>query len=68
MVSAQRVLRLALREAVGRKVCIPRDHTQELAWRVFTKGVDRDTARAHIEIQGNQELGEKILHLTAIVG
>ena len=41
---------------------------QALAWRVFTKGVDRDTARAHIEIQGNQELGEKILHLTAIVG
>ena len=41
---------------------------QALAWRVFTTGVDRDTARAHIEIQGNQELGEKILHLTAIVG
>lgn len=41
---------------------------QALAWRVFAKGVDRDTARAHIEIQGNQELGEKILHLTAIVG
>src|SRR6266403_2234910 len=41
---------------------------QELAWRVFTKGIDRDSARAQIEIQGNRDLGEKVLRLTAIVG
>ena len=41
---------------------------QELAWRVFTKGIDRDSARAQIEIEGNRELGEKVLSLTAIVG
>jgi uncharacterized protein (TIGR03083 family) len=46
------------------RVTIP----QELAWRLFTKGVDRDAARSQIQIEGNRDLGEKILHLTAIVG
>jgi uncharacterized protein (TIGR03083 family) len=41
---------------------------QELAWRVFTKGIDRDSARAQIEIEGNRDLGERVLRLTAIVG
>jgi uncharacterized protein (TIGR03083 family) len=41
---------------------------QELAWRVFTKGIDRDSARAQIQIEGDRNLGEKVLHLTAIVG
>lgn len=46
------------------RVMIP----QALAWRLFTKGVDRDSARAQIEIEGNRDLGEKVLYLTAIVG
>ena len=46
------------------RVTIP----QELAWRVFTKGIDRDSARAQIEIEGDRGLGEKVLCLTAIVG
>ncbi|HEX6494258.1 MAG TPA: maleylpyruvate isomerase N-terminal domain-containing protein [Acidobacteriaceae bacterium] len=41
---------------------------EALAWRVFTKGTDRDAARAQVEIEGNRELGEKVLHLTAVVG
>lgn len=41
---------------------------QELAWRVFTKGIDRQSARERVEIEGNRELGEKVLQLTAIVG
>ena len=41
---------------------------QELAWRVFTRGVDRDSARAQIAIEGNRDLGEHVLQLTAIVG
>jgi uncharacterized protein (TIGR03083 family) len=41
---------------------------QALAWRIFTKGIDRDSARAQIEMEGNPDLGEKALHLTAIVG
>jgi len=46
------------------RVTIP----QEIAWRVFTKGIDRDLARAQIEIQGDQHLGNLVLELTAIVG
>jgi uncharacterized protein (TIGR03083 family) len=46
------------------RVTIP----QELAWRVFTKSIDRDSARAQIEIEGNRNLGERVLRLTAIVG
>jgi hypothetical protein len=41
---------------------------QELAWRVFTKGINRDLAREQIEILGNRDLGERVLDLTAIVG
>jgi uncharacterized protein (TIGR03083 family) len=46
------------------RVTIP----QELAWRIFTKGIDRDSARAQIAVEGNRDLGERVLHLTAIVG
>ncbi len=41
---------------------------QDLAWRLFTKGLDPESARAQVEIEGDRNLGEKILHLTAIVG
>jgi uncharacterized protein (TIGR03083 family) len=51
-------------EKPGSRVTIP----QELAWRVFTKGIDRDSARAQIAVEGNRDLGEKVLQLTAIVG
>jgi hypothetical protein len=56
-----------LKRPVGDAACrvtIP----QALAWRIFTKGMDRDSAQVQIEIEGNRELGEKVLHLTAIVG
>jgi uncharacterized protein (TIGR03083 family) len=46
------------------KVAVP----QELAWRLFTKGIDRDSALTQIEIEGDRCLGEQILDLTAIVG
>ena len=42
--------------------------SQELAWRLFTKGIDRDSALRQIEIEGDRCLGEKVLELTAIVG
>jgi hypothetical protein len=41
---------------------------QELAWRVFTKGIDPQSARTQIEIEGNRDLGLKVLQVTAIVG
>jgi uncharacterized protein (TIGR03083 family) len=46
------------------RVTIP----QELAWRLFTKGVDREAAREQVEMEGDRNLSEPILHLTAIVG
>lgn len=53
-------------ESVGdlaSRVTIP----QALAWRLFTKGIDRNLARAQVEIEGDPHLGEKVLSLTAIV-
>jgi uncharacterized protein (TIGR03083 family) len=49
---------------IAARVAIP----QEMAWRLFTKGIDRAAAHAGIRIEGNLELGEKVLQLTAIVG
>lgn len=49
---------------VAARVTIP----QELAWRLFTKGIHRDSAREEIRFEGDRSLGEKVLHLTAIVG
>src|SRR5580658_380959 len=49
---------------VASRVSIP----QEIAWRIFTKGIDRQSARAEVQIEGDRTLGEKILELTAIVG
>ena len=46
------------------RVTIP----QELALRVFTKGIDRELARAQIKVEGDRDLGETVLQLTAIVG
>ena len=40
----------------------------ELAWRVFTKGIERRSAREQIKIAGDTALGERVLDLTAIVG
>ena len=51
-------------EKPASRVTIP----QDLAWRVFTKGIDRDSARAQTAVEGNRDLGEKVLQLTAIVG
>jgi uncharacterized protein (TIGR03083 family) len=41
---------------------------QEIAWRVFTKGIDRKDAIARSSIGGDTILGERVFHLTAIVG
>jgi uncharacterized protein (TIGR03083 family) len=40
---------------------------QELAWRIFTKGVEPRVARSQVEITGDRDLGERVLQLTAIV-
>ena len=49
--------------APAARVTIP----QEIAWRVFTKGIDRDVARAQVNIEGDQRFANLILELTAII-
>jgi uncharacterized protein (TIGR03083 family) len=46
------------------RVTIP----QELAWRIFTKGIDPKAALGEVEIAGDRALAERVLQLTAIVG
>lgn len=45
------------------KISIP----QALAWRIFTKGIDRQSATSQIEIDGNEMLGLHIITMLAIV-
>lgn len=45
------------------RVTIP----EEIAWRIFTKGIDRNLARAQIDIEGDPRLGNLVLELNAIV-
>ena len=54
-------------EAVGTiaaSVTIP----QEIAWRIFTKGIARDEARARVDVTGDAALSEHVLGMLAIVG
>jgi uncharacterized protein (TIGR03083 family) len=41
---------------------------QEIAWRIFTKGMDREAAKAHVRIAGDAQLGLHILSMVSIVG
>jgi uncharacterized protein (TIGR03083 family) len=45
------------------RIAIP----EEIAWRVFTKGIARDAAREQVRIEGDAGLAGKVLELTAIV-
>jgi uncharacterized protein (TIGR03083 family) len=58
-----RLVEHAMGEVVS-KVTIP----QEIAWRVFTKGIDRESALAQTRAEGNEQLGLRILTMKAIVG
>ena len=41
---------------------------QDIAWRVFTKGIGRDVAAAQVSVAGDQELGSHVLRMTSIIG
>ena len=41
---------------------------QETAWRIFTKGITREAARAQVRVDGDTPLGEHVLAMLAIVG
>jgi uncharacterized protein (TIGR03083 family) len=49
--------------SVSATISIP----QSIAWRLFTKGIDRDSAVSEITITGDFEIAEPALTLTAIV-
>lgn len=55
-------------ETPGKDVVCQVTIPQALAWRLFTKGIDRGAARPEIKMEGDRELGERILGLTSIVG
>jgi uncharacterized protein (TIGR03083 family) len=40
---------------------------QEIAWRIFTKGIGREEARAAVAIEGDAALGAHVLEMVAIV-
>jgi uncharacterized protein (TIGR03083 family) len=41
---------------------------QEIAWRIFTKGIARETAEAQVHVTGDAEIGLHILGMVSIVG
>jgi uncharacterized protein (TIGR03083 family) len=41
---------------------------QEIAWRIFTKGIARDAARSHVGVEGDSEIGLHVLKMVSIVG
>jgi uncharacterized protein (TIGR03083 family) len=53
-----------LPSAIASHIVIP----QSIAWRLFTKGIDRESARAKVTITGDIALAEHLLELVAIVG
>jgi uncharacterized protein (TIGR03083 family) len=40
---------------------------QQIAWRLFTKGIDRELAVQQIKIRGDQSLGSHILNIVAVM-
>jgi uncharacterized protein (TIGR03083 family) len=41
---------------------------QEIAWRLFTKGIERESARARVTVVGDAVIGLHVLGMLAIVG
>src|SRR5215831_7805742 len=41
---------------------------QEIAWRIFTKGIGREAAEAQVRVEGDAGIGLHVLSLVAIVG
>jgi uncharacterized protein (TIGR03083 family) len=50
--------------AILASVSIP----QDIAWRIFTKGIARDDAREQVRVTGDAALGNHVLSMLAIVG
>jgi uncharacterized protein (TIGR03083 family) len=52
-----------IREKVA-EITIP----QEIAWRIFTKGIDRQSAEEQTNVEGDIEAGTHVLSMLAIIG
>jgi hypothetical protein len=48
---------------IASEISIP----QEMAWRIFTKGIDRESARAQVKISGDPALALPVLGMVSIV-
>jgi uncharacterized protein (TIGR03083 family) len=40
---------------------------QEIAWRIFTKGIDRESALSQVKVTGDARLGQRVLGMISIV-
>jgi hypothetical protein len=41
---------------------------QDIAWCIFTKGIDRESAAAQVSVAGDRDLGSHIMSMVAIIG
>jgi uncharacterized protein (TIGR03083 family) len=41
---------------------------QEIAWRIFTRGIDQQTARTQLDVNGDTRIGLHVLSMLAIIG
>ena len=41
---------------------------QEIAWRIFTKGIERGAAEAQVSVTGDRDLGSHVLSMVSIIG
>ena len=51
------------RESFAARVKIP----PTIAWKLFTKGIDNQTAERAISFEGNQSLGKVVLNMVAVM-
>jgi hypothetical protein len=40
---------------------------QEIAWRIFTKGIDRESALSQVKLTADTKLGQHVLGMISIV-
>jgi uncharacterized protein (TIGR03083 family) len=41
---------------------------QDIAWRIFTKGISRDAAASEVTVTGDRDLGSHVVSMVAIIG
>jgi uncharacterized protein (TIGR03083 family) len=41
---------------------------QDIAWRIFTKGINRESAAAQVSVTGDRDLGAHVLTMVSVIG